>query len=206
MGTPSNFLRFFMILPIVHYGHPVLRQKGAEIRSLSKSIQKLAKDMIETMHAANGVGLAAQQVGQALQLTVLDITGTDRPSQLFLGVREITLSSMMPLVLINPQITRKEGEEMGSEGCLSFPEIGGDILRAGTVHVSAIGLDSKPLQFTATGLLSRAIQHELDHLNGILFIDRMAAELRKTLDPEIKSIEKATISMLKKKGVLKKNS
>ena len=195
-----------MILPIVHYGHPVLRQKGAEIRSISKSIQKLAKDMIETMHAANGVGLAAQQVGQALQLTVLDVTGTDRPSQLFLGVREITLSSMMPLVLINPQMTRKEGEEIGSEGCLSFPGIGGDILRAGTVHISAIGLDGNPLQFTATGLLSRAIQHELDHLNGILFIDRMATELRKTLDPEIKSIEKATISMLKKKGVLKKNS
>src|SRR3989338_578992 len=194
-----------MILPIVHYGHPVLRQKGAEIRSISKSIQKLAKDMIETMHAANGVGLAAQQVGQALQLTVLDVTGTDRPSQLFLGVREITLSSMMPLVLINPQMTRKEGEEIGSEGCLSFPGIGGDILRAGTVHISSIGLDGNPLQFTATGLLSRAIQHELDHLNGIRFIDRMATELRKTLDPEIKSIEKATISMLKKKGVLKKN-
>ena len=190
-----------MILPIIDFGHPTLRQKGTKIQSVSESICKLAQDMIETMHSANGIGLAAQQVGHALQLTVIDVREAERPSQLFLGVHEIPISSIMPLVLINPQITKKEGEETGTEGCLSFPGISGDILRASTIHVSAMGLDGRSLQFMVTELLSRAIQHELDHLNGILFIDRMTPELQATLDSEIKMIEKATISKLRKKKV-----
>lgn len=180
-----------MILPIVHYGNPILRQMGSKITKITSTIQKLAQDMIETMHANHGVGLAAQQIGKPLQLTVLDIRETDRPSQIFLGVREVSAESMMPLVLINPQITKHEGEEIGIEGCLSFPGISAEILRAATIHVSALGLNGYPIQFTATGLLGRAVQHELDHLNGILFIDRMNAETRKAVEKTLGHVRKA---------------
>jgi len=169
-----------MILPVVQYGDPVLRQKGSEIREVTAAIRRLAQDMLETMTSAKGVGLAAQQVGEAVQMTVLDVRESDRPSQLFLGVREVAIEEMMPLVLLNPRIRKHEGEDVGQEGCLSFPKLYLDVRRAQTIHVSAMDLQGRPLQFTATGLLSRAIQHELDHLNGILFIDRVDP---KALDP-----------------------
>jgi peptide deformylase len=188
-----------MVLPIVHYGHPTLLQKGAEIPKVTDAIRKLASDMLDTMYDANGVGLAAQQVGQALQLTVIDVRDSDRPSQLFLGAREVPVESLMPLVLINPKITNREGTELGTEGCLSFPELTGDIMRASSVQVSAMDIKGNPLQFMATGLLSRAVQHELDHLNGVLFIDRMSKELREELQPEITKLEKETKAALKKK-------
>jgi peptide deformylase len=188
-----------MILPIVEYGDPVLLKKGAVVQEITRKITLLAHDMIETMHDANGVGLAAQQVGYAIQMAVLDVRVSDRPSQMLLGAREVDLDSIMPLVLINPTILKREGEELGSEGCLSFPGITGEILRAATVHVSATSLDQRPLQFVATGLLSRAIQHEIDHLNGILFISRMLPESLETNQSKILSIEKQTLKTLKKK-------
>lgn len=188
-----------MVLPIVHYGHPILLQKGAEISKVTDEIRKLAHDMLDTMYAANGVGLAAQQIGKALQLTVIDIRESDRPSQLFLGAREVPVESLMPLVLINPKINNREGSELGVEGCLSFPEITGDILRASSIQVSAMDIKGSPLQFMATGLLSRAVQHELDHLNGVLFIDRMSKELREKVQPDITKLEKETKAALKKK-------
>ncbi len=189
-----------MVLPIVQYGNPVLRQKGSEVKKVTSTIKKLVRDMIETMHAARGVGLASQQVGQTIQLTVIDIHGTEQPSQVFLGVREVSPDSLMPLILMNPKITYKEGEQTGSEGCLSFPGLSAEISRAHTVHVSAIGLEGEPIQFIATGLLSRAVQHELDHLNGILFIDRMSASVHKSLEPELRKIEKETLAALKKRS------
>ncbi len=190
-----------MILPLVYYGHPVLRKKGTEIREITTAIRQLAHDMIETMYVHRGVGLAAQQVGKALQLTVIDVRGTDRPSQIFLGVQEVSLDSMMPLVLINPRITYLEGIEiLGWEGCLSFPEISAEIPRAVTVHVSTTLLNGHSLQFIATGLLSRAVQHEIDHLHGILFIDRMDLEKRKSFEPALRKLEKKTLSSLKKKS------
>ncbi len=187
-----------MILPIIHYGHPVLQQKGAEIHKVTDSIRQLASDMIETMYASKGIGLAAQQIGKALQLTVLDVRGADRPSQLFVGAREMSLDIMMPLMLLNPKITKQEGEEMGPEGCLSFPEIYTDIPCASTIHVSSTDLNEEPIQFIATGLLSRAVQHEIDHLNGILFIDRMISSARKTLEPDLLELKAQTLSELKK--------
>ncbi len=188
-----------MILPIVQYGHQALRQKGAEIHQVTDAVRQLAKDMIETMHAANGLGLAAQQVGKALQLTVLDARKSDRPSQLFLGVREMPLDSMMPLVLLNPKITRQEGGEIGQEGCLSFPKIYLDISRAHTIHVTAMGLDGRSLQFVATGLLSRAIQHEMDHLQGVLFIDKVTPAALEPLESDLQKLKTQTLAELKKK-------
>src|SRR5438874_13833640 len=164
-----------MILPILQYGDPILRIKGKRIEEIDGRIRELAANMIETMHAAHGVGLAAQQVGEALQLTVLDISAVeDRPSTLILDGKDITdPSTAMPLVLINPEIELRGETEVGIEGCLSFPDITGDIERAQSVLVRAQTLEGEMFQIEASGLLARAIQHEHDHLHGILFIDRM---------------------------------
>lgn len=165
-----------MILPIVFYPDPLLRKKGAEIGQVTEEHRSLAGDMFETMYEYNGLGLAAQQVGKVLQLAVIDVRGSDRPSQLFVGVREMPVESMMPLVLINPLISKPKREEKGGEGCLSFPGLFGDVVRAGEIAVEATDLEGKRNRFTCTGLLARAIQHEVDHLNGVLFIDRMKEE------------------------------
>ena len=163
-----------MILPIVKYGNPVLRQKGAVIAKVTPEIQQLVEDMIETMHDANGVGLAAQQVGKALQLAVIDIpTNSERPSRLWLAGKEADIQSIMPLVLVNPKIEITKKKEIDEEGCLSFPGIGGDISRGFRVTVEYQDLEMKKCKFEAGGLLGRAVQHEVDHLNGILFIDKM---------------------------------
>src|SRR5258708_38445397 len=111
-----------MKLPIVQYGQPVLRQKGARIEKITPAIKQLIADMFETMHAAAGIGLAAQQVGQALQLTVLDVRAVkDRPSTLELAGQPAEVASFMPLVLINPQLTPLAHPVPRPEGCLSFP-------------------------------------------------------------------------------------
>lgn len=189
-----------MILPIVRYGNPVLRQKGAEVRDITDAIRQLASDMLETMREAHGIGLAAQQVGHAIQLTVLDVRGSEHPSQLLIGARETPVESVMPMILVNPSITRHEGHVTGGEGCLSFPGISGEVPRASTVHVRATQLDGSPLNLTATGLLARCLQHELDHLNGVLFTDRMTPEILAPLEEEIRALEKETRVQLKKGG------
>src|ERR1700685_3598725 len=110
-----------MILEVVQYGHPVLRQKGVRIESITPEIKKLIADMFETMYAAKGVGLAAQQIGRALQLTVIDVRGaTDRPSTLELAGKDSDVAAFMPLVLINPEIKPFGDPVIGTEGCLSF--------------------------------------------------------------------------------------
>lgn len=182
-----------MILSIVQYGDPVLRAKGARIGKIDNRIRELATNMIETMHAANGVGLAAQQVGQDLQLTVVDVSQVeDRPSSMKLRGEDVDPVSVMPMVLINPEITLANETEIGVEGCLSFPEITGDIERSDSIAVRAQDLDGNPIEFEATGLLARAIQHEVDHLNGILFIDRMNSAAKVSLASRLKRLQKET--------------
>src|SRR5438552_8513930 len=163
-----------MILSIVKYGTPVLRQKGARIEAITPAIKKLIADMFETMYAHKGVGLAAQQVGLALQLTVLDVRGVaDRPSSLELDGQPADVNGFMPLVLINPEVKPVGKPVAGPEGCLSFPEIFADITRPESVDVTAMDDKGNTIQFRCGGLLARAVQHETDHLNGFLFIDRM---------------------------------
>ncbi len=192
-----------MILPVVKYGHPVLRQKGARIESVTTEIHRLIADMFETMNASKGIGLAAQQVSQALQLTVLDLRAvTDRPSTLELNGKPADVSDFMPLVLINPEV-KPVGEPIaGPEGCLSFPEMYAEISRPESVDVKALNEKGKPIAFRCGGLLARAVQHETDHLNAILFIDRMdrktKAELRDELD-ELQATTKATLEAARKK-------
>lgn len=186
-----------MILPVVKYGHPALRRPGQRIREITPAISQLIADMLETMRAAEGIGLAAQQVGEALQLAVIDVRpAKDRPSRLELNGQAVDPHSLMPLVLINPEIRPFGEPETGPEGCLSFPEIYGDITRPGQVEVSALNAQGQPIHFKAGGLLSRAIQHECDHLQGILFIDRMSSEVLSELRDQIEALHRATKAAL----------
>ena len=187
-----------MVLDITKYGHPVLREKGKRIERVTPEIRNLAADMLETMHAAEGLGLAAQQVGRAVMLTVIDVSGSDRPSELLINGQLQNLAAAMPLVLVNPQIRNPEGEQIGAEGCLSIPEVNADIRRAQKVTVRAQDLDGKEIVFDCTGLLARAAQHEIDHLNGILFIDRMDAATRVSFDGKLKKMQKETLATLAK--------
>ena len=189
-----------MILPVVKFGHPSLRQKGARIESVTLTIKQLIADMFETMYANKGIGLAAQQVGQPLQLTVLDVRGaTDRPSSLELKGKPADVPDFMPLVLINPEIQRVGDPIPGAEGCLSFPEVFADILRPEFTEVKALNESGQPLEFRCGGLLARALQHEVDHLNGILFIDRMDKKTKEELRPELEALQAETKAELQDK-------
>ena len=183
-----------MILSIFQYGDPILRTKGKQIEKIDNHIRELVASMIETMHAAHGVGLAAQQVGKALQLTVLDVSEVeDRASTMKLNGKEVDPKASMPLVLINPEIEVAGGAtEIGTEGCLSFPEITGEIERAKSIVVHAQTLEDDKIDIEASGLLARAIQHEVDHLNGILFIDRMNSAAKAALSSRLKRLQKET--------------
>jgi peptide deformylase len=182
-----------MILKVVKYGTPVLRKKGARIETITPEIKKLIADMFETMYAYKGVGLAAQQIGHALQLTVIDVRGvTDRPSSLEIKGEPADVDEFMPLVLINPELTLVGDKAAGPEGCLSFPEVFADISRPQQVDVKALDEKGKPIEFRAGGLLSRAIQHEWDHLQGILFIERMDKKTKEELRPDLDALQAET--------------
>jgi len=186
-----------MILPIVKFGHPALRQKGARIEKITPDVSRLIEDMFETMYAAAGVGLAAQQVGRAFQLTVIDVRGVkDRPSTIEVDGKAAEVGAFMPLVLINPDIKPFGEPVAGPEGCLSFPEIFEEITRPGSVEISALDAKGRPIHFKASGLLARAIQHETDHLNGILFIDRMPLKAKQALKPELEALQAETKAAL----------
>jgi peptide deformylase len=182
-----------MKLPILQYGDPILRTKGKRIEKIDERIRQLTQDMIETMRAANGVGLAAQQVGEALQLTVLDVSQVeDRPSTMKLNGKDVDPKTAMPLVLINPEIKLAGETELAMEACLSFPEITGEIERAKSVTIRAQTSENSRIEIEASGLLGRAIQHEVDHLNGILFIDRMNSAAKAALSSRLKRMQKET--------------
>lgn len=187
-----------MPLEIVKYGHPALRTPGQRIQEITPELRQFASDMIEAMHGAEGVGLAAQQVARPIQLCVLDVPESeDRPSGLWIDGQPRPLADHMPMVLINPEIKAGREKVIGPEGCLSFPEITADIRRPSRCKVSALDIDGKPLAFECDGLLSRAIQHEVDHLRGILFIDRMDSATKHSLKRDIQAIQQETLQALK---------
>ena len=182
-----------MKLLIRKYGDPALRIKGKPVAEVDSRIRELADNMLETMRAANGIGLAAQQVGEALQLTVVDVSAVeDRPSTMAWNGGEVNPNDHMPLIILNPRIETGPEKEMASEGCLSFPEISADIERAGWAKIEAQTLDGERVEIEATGLLARALQHEIDHLNGILFIDRMSSAAKAGLSSKLKRLQKET--------------
>lgn len=146
------------ILKIVQYGDPCLRTRAREVTKFSKKVRTLAEDMLDTMYKANGVGLAAPQVGESLRIFVLDVSDPDDP--------------LNPMVFINPKIIKKSGAMCTQEGCLSFPQVYTDVRRYKNVTVKAQDLGGRPFIVESDSeLLSKALQHEFDHLNGILFID-----------------------------------
>src|SRR3984893_14456687 len=178
-----------MIREIVIYGDPVLRSKGRQIERIDDEIRSFAADMLETMYEASGVGLAAQQVGRALQLTVIDVSdAASRPSQMWVAGEEVDPQEQMPLILIIPVLQLDDEVEIGTEGCLSSPEITAEIPRALKVKVKAQDLNGNRVEFEAAGLLGRAVQHETDHLNGILFIDRMSSAAKAALAGKLKRL------------------
>ncbi len=149
------------VLEIKKYPEEVLRRKAAPVKGMDDALQHLIDDMIETMYAAPGVGLAAPQVGVSKRLIVIDVS-----------VRE----SKQPLiVLVNPQIVEADGFEEFEEGCLSVPEYTAVITRAERIKVKGLDRDGVSVEIEAAGLLARALQHEIDHLDGVLFIDRLSS-------------------------------
>jgi peptide deformylase len=190
-----------MVLEVVKYGHPTLRQRGERVPAITVEVRAFAEDMLETMYAAHGIGLAAQQVARAWQVTVIDLREvTDRPSTLLVSGQPVNVADHMPLVLINPEVTPTGEAVTGPEGCLSFPEIYADITRPGTVHVKALNLKGETFEFDCGGLLAKAVQHEVDHLQGILFIDRMTKKDRDALRPDIEDLQAETKAALARTG------
>ncbi len=188
-----------MILPIVKYGHPTLRQRGAPIERVTPEIQRLVRDMFETMYDAHGIGLAAQQVDRALQIMVIDVRGvTDRPSTLHLGGAPADVDRLMPLALINPEVKPAGPVCAGSEGCLSFPELFSDVSRPESADVSGLDAEGRRIEFRCGGLLARVIQHEFDHLQGILYIDRMSIGDKQKLKPDLDALAAETRRRIEK--------
>ncbi len=155
------------IIPIHVVPDPVLRQKSKRVRSIDESIHRLIDDMLETMHSDGGVGLAAPQLGALLRVIVIGIPGEE------------------DIALINPEVVRRTGERVVNEGCLSIPGYIGQIKRAESVRVKGRDRNGKEIRIKATELLAQALEHEIDHLNGVLYIDKLEGELRKLEPAEV---------------------
>lgn len=165
------------IRTILHYPDKRLREKALPVAQITPEIQALVDDMAETMYAAPGVGLAATQIGEKHRVFVIDIAGDDEPSDL--------------RVFINPEIVTRDGETTWEEGCLSFPKIHEEIKRAAEVTVRALDREGKPFELHADGLLAVAIQHENDHLDGVLMIDRVGALKKRMISRKMEKRENA---------------
>ncbi len=175
-----------MIRPIVHYDAPILRAKGKEVGAINAEIESLIADLFDTMHAARGVGLAAQQIGVALQVAVIDITGIkERPSKMWIDGDIVNPEEHMPIVLINPVLRPVKTRITAHEGCLSFPDLTLDIPRAQRVAVKTRTREGGTFEFDAGGLLGRAVLHEVDHLHGKLFIDHLSPEDRRLIREDL---------------------
>ena len=175
-----------MVLKVCKYGEKVLREKAKPVQFVSDELRKLADDMVDTMHKARGVGLAAEQVGHTERMCVIDIPeGCDEPDD-----EAFNAPIQMPLRLFNPEIIAREGSQRDKEGCLSFPNVGGSLTRAAQVTCQYLDEENRPQMITARGFLARALQHEIDHLNGILYIDHMSAVERLAYAAKLKKLAK----------------
>ena len=180
-----------MIREIVHYDAPVLRAKGREVGAITPEIETLISDLLDSMRHVHGIGLAAQQIGVALQVAVIDITGVkERPSKMWIEGQPVDPELHMPLVMINPVLKPVKKKIVGHEGCLSFPGLTLDIARAQRVGVKTRTLKDGVFAFEAAGLLGRAVLHEVDHLHGRLFIDHLSAEERRALREDLDYIKR----------------
>jgi peptide deformylase len=186
------------ILPIYLFGTKILKKIAGSVDSLDESTVKLIYDMFETMHEANGLGLAATQVGDLRRVITIDISDVTEPNAE--GETEDTLHPTSPglprtLALINPEILSEDGTWLMEEGCLSLPHLRGGVERAEKIHIRFYDAGFKQQELLADGLLARVILHELDHLNGILFVDRVSKAKRSLLLPKLRKIRKGEIEV-----------
>ena len=188
-----------MTLRITQYGESILHQKGSHIESFDAELSRLSKDMLEAMHQVEGIGLAAQQVGKALRFCVVDVPDhPEYPMACIVDGKALSPSLLMPLSLANPEITPLPSDEYYyEEGCLSFPEIRGDVARPERILVRYQDLDGVRHELECDGLLARCIQHEADHLDGILFTERMEKKVYAEVKAEVQALKKKTLNALK---------
>jgi peptide deformylase len=163
-------------LGITKYGSEVLRKVAEPVEEINDEIKQIASDMLETMYASEGVGIAAPQIGISKRIIIVDVEPSDQSSK--------------PIVLINPEIVEKDGEMNAEEGCLSVPEVRGDVKRAENVVVEGIDLEGNKIRIEGTGLLARAFQHEIDHINGTLFVDHLSRIKKQLIKNRLHKIEK----------------
>ncbi len=153
------------VLPVLTYPDPCLKQVSEPVREIDEGLRAFVRDLEETMHAGpGGVGIAAPQVGRLLRVAIVDCSRTRKP-----------VPNHGRMVLINPEITRWEGMAVGREGCLSVPDYTGNVIRAEAVRVEAMNEQGEPVAYDCEGFEARAVQHELDHLDGLLFLDRLVS-------------------------------
>ena len=190
-----------MSLRIVHYNEPVLHRKGVKIEKFDAALARLVDEMVETMHEAGGIGLAAQQIGQAIQLCVVDLREAEADFEWELDGRRPPLELFMPMALVNPKVTVERGtpDVEYEEGCLSFPNLRGNVKRPDKITVAFQDQNGTPHTMTCTGLLSRCVQHEVDHLNGVLFTERMDKKSFAAIEDEVKALAKETKAGAKQK-------
>ena len=178
-----------MVRKVVRYPAPVLRAKCRPITTVTEEHRQLAADMLDTMHDEHGVGLAAPQVGVDVQLAVIDVShNPDSISYFKLNGEDKNMIEHMPVVFLNPQIELGKSKDTNEEGCLSFPGLRGQIRRSEGAKVTYQTLDGETVTIESDGLLARAFQHEIDHLNGILFIDRMSTAAKLGLKRKLKNL------------------
>jgi peptide deformylase len=178
-----------MIRNIVQYGHPVLRMRCRPVTEVTEEIITLVADMLDTMADANGVGLAAPQIGEDIRLAVIDVShDPDCISFLKVNGEDAELSSIMPLIFINPELAFGQAKEFEMEGCLSLRGIRAEVRRPETVKATLPQLDGSVWVVETDGLLARALQHEIDHLNGVLFVDRLSAVTKVSMKNRLKRL------------------
>jgi len=171
------------VLPIYTYGSPVLRKKARAVSTASDDILRLVLDMFETMHKAQGIGLAATQVGSLERVLVVDLSEMEG------------FEDFKPMTVINPEILGREDGWTMEEGCLSVPDVRGDVERAGSVRLKYRDANFHEQEVEASGLLGRVLLHEIDHLDGVLFLDHMTPDLRSIHEEKLKKIEKGEIEV-----------
>src|SRR5215468_6487093 len=164
------------IYPIVKYGDPILEKPGVPVKKFDAELEELAEDMFASMYAAQGVGLAAPQIGKGMRFAVVDVTGGKNPEA--------------KIVLANPEVTHAEGEVREEEGCLSVPGFRGYVVRPQFVTVKAQNVKGEPFEIRGENLLARAFCHEIDHLNGILFLQHLGMLKRDMIRRKIKKLKK----------------
>lgn len=192
-----------MILRVTQYGEPILRKVGEPLTEFDEDLAQLADDMVDTMYDEDGIGLAAQQVNLALQVCVLDVRppeGAAVPFNYSFDGKQPPLDLIMPMAIINPKVTiTDKTEDVYEEGCLSFPGVNGKVTRPIGVRCEFQDTEGNPHVLEADGLLGRCILHEVDHLNGVLFTDRMDKRDIKKNEAKIKKLKRASRDFLRGK-------